>query len=395
MFRRKVLGFFDPLNMFLLMRMTPMLASIILFSVSLPLTLNLVLFIGSASLFIVTLYLTSPKIKITRVVFDERTINFFLRMAVLILFIKTAILISATGSLPIFSDGGSDAYIGFDTDNKLGSSFLLGLGGADVVLFSFSIPLINKFRKRILFVFLLFIAIIIGMSAGKKSSMFGLFSSVAFGEYLRVYLLTNQNKFFLKPANIYLGLTLAVFFAAWTYTKTVGTYFELPDANMAFLAIDFAMYQWAYPFMLFVSGELNTFFQGYQVNQFAYFFHSILSPLGFPVFTSSIGPSINEYLTGGMTGNGINPTFIIEGYVLSGVFVPIYAILAGYFVGKGRAYLMKIKSIEYKVALSALFLPALYAFAIDGLLFAKMFYVILFIFFLVIIPLRFLSYAAK
>jgi hypothetical protein len=122
---------------------------------------------------------------------------------------------------------------------------------------------------------------------------------------------------------------------------------------------------------LFASGDLINFFDKYEVNKFTYFFHTILSPLGFPAFRSSIGPAINEYQTGQLTGNGINPSFLLEGYVLFGVVLPIYSIITALTIGRLRWYIKSLQNQRNKVLLYAILLPTIYIFPVDALLFMK------------------------
>lgn len=391
-FKYRNFGFFDPLNFFLITRVAAMLAALALLLTNAPPTLNLILFFASATLFIATLYLVTPKSRCAKSYCDEKSINYFVRFGIILILIKMGILFGATGSLPIFSEGGSDAYIGFDMDNKLASSFLLGLGTADIVLLAFVIPLISKSRLRVLVFAFLLLAMLLSMSSGKKSAMLGIFLAIAFGEYLRIALIANQKRYFLRNVNIMAGIALGIFWAAWTYTRTIGIDFVLPDMESINLIIDFTMFQWAYVYFLFISDGMDLFFQTYQVNQWTYFFHSLLSPLGFPAFHASIGPAIHEYLTGELTGNGVNPSFVVEGYVLLGVFSPLYAIVTALIIGKGRLLILRMHSLEYKVILSALLLPPLYSFPSDGLYFAKIFYVAIFIILIIAFPLRLLTH---
>ena len=371
-----------------------MLASmIIIYNVS-PINEKFLLFVLSGILFIVSTYWASSKSKINQTILSKRSIYYLFTLAVTISTIKTIVLLTAIGGLPIFDNQGSNAYIDFDLKNKIRSSILLGLGSADLILLSFIIPLIKKHRSRILAMIVLVSFIAIGMVSGKKTAIFNIFIAVALGEYLRICFLEKQQKFFLSSKFIFVGLLVSFLWAGYVYTKTEGLEKFIVDSSFISSSLDFVMYQWAYPFELFLSDDLSQFFESYSVNPFTYFFHSILSPLGLPVFSSSIGPSIFEYLTGVNSGNGINPTFIIEGYVLVGRLLPLYAILAGLLIGRGRTYLIKIKCIEYRIALLALLLPALYTFAIDGLLFFKIFYVVIFIFLFMIIPLRRIFYSS-
>jgi hypothetical protein len=72
-----------------------------------------------------------------------------------------------------------------------------------------------------------------------------------------------------------------------------------------------------------------------------------------------------------MTGNGINPSFLLEGYVLLGVLLPLYSIGAAFFIGSLRGYINSVRNQRNKVLLYALLLPALYVIPIDALLFMK------------------------
>lgn len=393
-FRKLSFGLFDPLSLYLITRVVPMFAACLILLVKAPLTSYLLLLLVSSTLFLLTFYITTPKARAAKSDCSEIAIKFFVWTGVVFLVIKIGLLVGSTGSIPIFSEGGSDAYIGFDAENKLASSFLLGIGNVNLVLFAFVLPLIRKLKWRIWVLFFLILSVALGLTGGKKASLFSVMAAVAFGEYLRVAYIANQRKYFLTRRNIILFFALSFIWAAWTYIKTGGTDAGLIaiDGDLVSLVADFVVYQWAYPFFLFASGELSGFFQRYQVDQIRYLFHSILSPLGFPAFSASIGPALNKYQTGELTGNGINPTFIIEGYVLFGVLLPLYSVIAALVIGKGRSLLMGIKSLEYRIVLMSLFLPALYIFPVDALLFAKIIYVSIFLFVVIVMPMRFVTY---
>lgn len=395
LFRRLPLGLLDPLSVFLIMRVAPMFAALLVLLANVPLTSYLLLFFLSANLFIFTLYATTPKLRVEKCVCSEGTIKFFILIGFVLLTIKIIILVNSVGILPVFSDKGSDSYIDFNSENKLGSTFLLGLGNSQLVLFAFVLPLVKKLKWRILAYLFFLLSISLGLAGGKKSSLLAILLAVALGEYLRVIFIANQKKYFLSLHAIIIGVALSIFWAAWTYIKTVGGDSDsvVFDFGLVSLALDFAMIQFAYPYFIFSSGELSGFFQTYQFNQFTYIFHSLLSPLGFPAFSSSIGPAITEYQTGNFSENGITPTFIIEGYVLFGKLLPLYAVFVALVLAKGRMALMRIRSLEYKIVAFAFFFPILYAFPIDALLSAKMFYVSVFIFILVVVPLKAILHA--
>ena len=386
MFKTRLFGVFDPLNMFLVTRVAPMLSAMVICAYKYTSNFYFIIFVISGILFLATLYLATPKENDNQGSIKSEAVILILRLGIIFFLIKVAILINATGEIPLFSKGGSDAYIRFDVENKVGSGFLLGLGSIDLILLSFSIPLLTLNISRVMAIMLLGLAMIVGMSSGKKSSLLVIFLAIYFGEYMRTIFLTNQVYFFIKVKYIVIGIMMSVAWAAWTFFQTSSIELNLHDISLIGDVLDFVMYQWAYPFILFASGALHQFFQEYQVNRSLYFFHSILSPLGFPAFKFSVGPSINTFINGEISGNGINPTFIIEGYVLAGGLLPVYAMLVGLIIGKCRAYILRIKCVEYRVVFSALFIPILYTLAVDGLLYIKMVYVLLMITIIILLP---------
>ena len=240
--------------------------------------------------------------------------------------------------------------------------------------------------------------VVASMSGGKKSSMLQAVLSFSLGDYMRVKFLRKQKYFFLSRMGIFVGILLAIIWAFWVYARTVGFSVgevdgvHLFDISSVSQVLNFVMHQWYHPFELFVYHDLDQFLVQYQVNQAHYFFHSLLSPLGYPAFSLSIGPAIEEFMTGGTNGGGINPTFLIEGYVLFGIFVPIYSFLLGCLIGVLRRRILQIKYMEYRIIVSAFLLPILYSLAIDSLLFFKVFYIFLFMMLFVFVPIHLLTY---
>ncbi len=394
-FRRRSFGLLDPLSIFLILRVAPMFAALLVLVANTPLNTYLLLFFISANVFAFTLYFLSPKIRVEKFACNEESIKFFIATGILLLSIKIIVLVSSAGTLPVFSAKGSDAYIDFNNENKLSSTLLLGIANSDIVLFSFVLPLLKKLKWRI-YVFLIFLlSIVFGLSGGKKISLLAILLSVALGEYLRMIFLHNQKKFFLNLKLIFIAIVGSIFWAVFTYAKTVDMDISSFDFDFGIVSssLDFTMIQFAYPFFIFSSGELNEFFQNYEFNQITYIFHSLLSPLGFPAFSSSIGPAITEFQTGSFSEYGITPTFIIEGYVLFGIIMPLYAFFLALALVKCRVVLIRIRSLNYKIILFSLFYPVLYVAPIDALLFAKMFYVSIFIFILLVVPLKAFFYA--
>lgn len=382
LFKKKTFGVFDPLNFFLATRITPLLIALIFISTSYEINYYSILFILSSSVFIITLYLGSPKIKTSELEFSSRSLRFLFFAAVSIVLFKIIILVSTLNDLPIFSESGSDSYISFDENNKISSSFLLGMGASDIVLLTFLYPLQRKKIMRYIISAILFISIIIILANGKKASFLSILLAVSLGEYLRISYMKNKEFIFLTKTTISFLLLFAVTWAVWTYSKTHEIEYSSYISD-TFTGINFALYQWAYPFFLFSSTELSSFFDSYQVNKTLYFFHSILSPLGFPAFQSAIGTSIHEFQTGNLTGNGINPTFIIEGYVLFGYLMPIHAFMIATIINIGRSFILRIRSLRNRILVSSLILPMLYELPIDHLLFMKKLWVISLLFLII------------
>ena len=390
-FKEKTLGLFDPLKLFLITRVSAMCSVMALQTYSFNFSVPILLFLISGILFIGALYYSSPRnnsLTLFKVHCNDDCLKFIIYLAYTIFFLKLAFLYFSTGSLPIFSEGGSNAAIEFDLNNKVANSFLMGLSNVDLILITFALPLTKersaRYRMYLIFTF----CILIALTGGKKSSIFSALISISIAEYLRINFITNQSYFFISKKNMISGLSISFLWAGWIFSKTVGVDFSFPELSSIGSIYDFIVIQWAYPYILFCSGELSNFFPVYEVNRITYYFHSLLSPLGFPAFQYSPGPSIHEYLYGEVTGNGINPTFIIEGYILFGVFMPLYALLIGFFIGKARVFVFGIKKLEYKIFICGLALSQIYTIATDSLLFLKLLYIDIFVFLIIVVPLK-------
>jgi hypothetical protein len=344
--------------------------------VTLSFTIYSFLFILSGLGFVVGLYTSTPKINIKKSTCTSIDNKYIIRVGLFILFCKIFIWILVSGEIPLFLEDGSNAYIIFDSNNKILSSVLLGFGSADLVLIGFSIPILKTDRSRAILLLLLLVSIIIAVGGGKKAALISAFLAIALSEYLRLVFVKNQKLFFLTMKNIIIGAIFSISWFIWIYFRTESMY--LIELNLSSIdeVFNFVLYQFANPHILFVSGELIQFFNQYQVNKITYAFHSILSPLGFPAFHASIGPALHEYQTGNLSGHGTNPTFILEGYVLFGYLMPIYAVILGVITGRARLLLMTVDKIHYKIVLNSLLLPTIYIASIDLLLFLKMSYVI-------------------
>ena len=371
-FRKKVFGVLDPMTYFLITRMAP-LAAVIVLMLSPQADTNSFfwLMVVSALIFIGTLWMSTSHIKPQPVLCDDGILRELFQAAVGVILLKLFLLLTSSGTLPIFGQSGSNSYIDFDMENKFASSLLLAIHSSEVILLSFMIPL-TRGKTQFTLILLLVLALLLALADGKKSSLLTLLISIALGEYLRINFIQQQHRYFLKPT-VLLSFCIGVFgWAGWIYSRTGGdiSRFGLDSG----LLLDLIYLQWAYPFFLFASGELSSFFDIYEVNRLIYFFHTILSPLGFPAFSASIGPALHEFQTGGLTGNGINPTFILEGYVLFEIFMPFYAAALAFSIGRIRNYLLLRTSLRKKVLYSALFLPTIYVAPVDALLFMKMIY---------------------
>jgi hypothetical protein len=369
-FRTKQFGYLDPLSLYLATRAGPTLASVILMlSVEAITSYFFILTIVSVIVFITTLYLVTPRLTPSAAVLDELGIKKLFHVAIALSIIKIAIFYTASGSLPVFGESGSDSYIGFAEDNKLGSSFLLAVGSSELILLSCLIG-VTKGTTRLTILLLLILSIAMHLAGGKKSSLLGILLALALGEYLRMQFTSSKKRFFTSLKVLGFIFTAAILWAGFIFEKTSG-YIELPESNAIITILDLVLFQWAYPTYLFLSNELSAFFDIYDVNRLLYFFHTALSPLGFPAFSASIGPALHEYQTGYLSGNGINPTYLIEGYVLLGNLLPLYSLLVALIIGKARKCINNLRDTRTKILCYALFLPAIYIIPIDALLFMK------------------------
>ena len=375
-FRKKVFGLLDPMSFFIVTRLAPLISVLILMMSERALhSYYFLLLLASAFLFISALWLSARRVVACRVNCEVGVVRGLLKVAVGLFFLKIFIFIFSTGTLPVFGESGSDSFIRFDVENKISSSLLLGISRTDIVLLSFVIPLARG-KMRFASIIFLILALLLVLVGGKKSAILGSIVSVGLGEYLRINFINGQCRYFIRPVMLLMFGLAAVGWAAWVYSRGPSSYEDIGQISIVFL-LDLVFLQWAYPFFLFASGELSSFFDVYQVHRPLYFFHSISSPLGFPAFHASIGPALHEFKTGNLSGNGTNPTFVLEGYVLFGILMPLYACVLGLFIGLVRTQILSIKSLRRKVLYSSIFLSSLFVIPVSSLLFMKMLWVII------------------
>jgi len=372
-FNKKIWGLLDPLFLFLSIRIATAIVVAVQYTIAPSLsgsgTLHLILCL---LVFLTTLWIASPKSDLqvlSEIPVSKKQISNLLNVGLLLLLCKIAIMAIVYNELPIFSgEKGSDSYISFDSGNKLISSFLLGLGSSDIIILACVVPLLDIKKEKYIGKFALFMSILISIAALKKSALIGVIFSAAFGEYLRHHFFGSKRNVFIKPQIVLSGGLIAVAWAYYVYSSTsVKDFVSINDL------LNFAPYQFMNVYYIYVSGVIYEFATTYLFNPFLYFFHSVLSPLGFPAFSASIGPSLHEYLTGDLSGNGVNPTFIVEGYIVFGWFLALYySAFIGWLLGFTRRILLKRSStIANNIAVSALLLPPLYTVAIDSLLAIK------------------------
>ena len=372
LFKSKQFGLFDPLTFFIITRISPAFGALILMiSLESLFSFFYIITLISVIIFTSTLLFVSPRIRPRKVVMSQSDVDRIARLAILLLIVKLALILISSGPLPVFGERGSDSFIDFESDNKLITSFVFAIGSTELILLSFVVPLINT-RKRILVAVLIVISCIFHLFAGKKSSVLQIFYALALGEYLRVAYTSNNAPFFLKRVVSISIIVVSLSWAGFIYSQTVSDYDVQVDFVNVILSIpDIIFFQWAYPIFIFASGELSNFIQNYEVNKIIYFFHTALSPLGFPAFAASIGPSIHEYQTGNLSGNGINPTYIIEGYVIFGILLPLYSFIIAFIVAKIRKKINSLEKPGVSVVMSALLLQSIYAIPVDSLFFMK------------------------
>jgi oligosaccharide repeat unit polymerase len=376
-FARRLFGVFDPLSFFLFSRIGVPLSFLILARNSFSFQWSVYLW-ACFLLFIVALFFSTRILRVNRIQRNARTAKVRSRLydwLKLLFLVKAGVLVSVATTLPIFAKGGAGAYIGFDAENKVASALLFGLGTSDFTLACVLLPG-SVGRTR---VYLWIMAVISGITpllTAKKSSVLSLIMALAIAKYVQSKLGlggVSQSRRAYFAGLLALSL-VAVGWAYWVFLQSADAMaLEMFDSTLSIL--DFIAYQWAYVYhMFFVENILPSFVDVVQYNPLTYFFHSPLKFLGWGgAFEYSIGPALDQYLSGEVTGYGINPTFPVEGYVLFG-FVGglLFAALSGLFVGSLRSWLDRQSSEERGIVLIALLMQNLMAWPVDSLLFVKM-----------------------
>lgn len=377
LFKKKIFGIFDPLSIFIIFRVSSLFGSILIFT-DYFITEKYIIFILSSILFISALYYYTKNIKYlikNKNIYDV-DINLYKCILYSLITFKLIIILYIWPDLPIFNANGSNSYIEFNEKYKIISTLLLGIGSLDLLLASFITPQINK--NRYIYIFLLILTILFSIMNGKKSSIFNVILSIALSEYIRVQYTKYKSYYFLKKKFILPGIFISIAWAIYILLKTetsleLYNYFNISNI---IIILDNFFYQFIMPYDLFLSGSLDEFFKTYQVNRVIYLLHTALSPFGIRSFDLSIGPAINEYLSGTQNGTGINPTFILEGTVLFGLYgLPAYAFLLGLILGKLRNALLSPIHSRLKFLYIFLFMPYLYSIGTDLLFFMKIVFV--------------------
>jgi hypothetical protein len=98
---------------------------------------------------------------------------------------------------------------------------MLGLGIADIVLYSFAVPFCRMVRLKFFCIVMLLTSSAITVSSGKKSAFLFLVIGISLGEYLRIFYFDNQKKYFLKIQFICISLLLSILWAILIYYKTI------------------------------------------------------------------------------------------------------------------------------------------------------------------------------
>ncbi|PKN17327.1 MAG: hypothetical protein CVU71_16220 [Deltaproteobacteria bacterium HGW-Deltaproteobacteria-6] len=372
-FRKRVWGWLDPLFLFLAIRIATAItvSGQYLFRPDLTapgvLHMTLCLFV-----FTISLWVCSPKIKPQKISESDGSAqaHYLLGIGLAVLACKLLIMLSVFNQLPlIIGETGSDSYIEFDLNNKVASSLLLGIGSFDIVLLACCTPLLKSNKEKNWGWVALIISIVLSIAAPKKGTLLIVIFSIALGEYLRIYFFNTKTRVFTRPALMSIGILIGLGWAYFIYVSTLGAV----DFESMNSALNFVWYQFMHPYSMYASGEIYDFAVNYQFNPFLYFFHTLSSVIGYPAFSASIGPSLHEDYTGMLSGHGVNPTFIIEGYIVFGKIMSVfYALFLGTLLGLVRRRLLKpSKAVGKNIALTALLLPPLYIIPIDSLLAIK------------------------
>ena len=281
--------------------------------------------------------------------------------------IKILIIMPAFTEMPIFTGGGSDGIIKYYESNKIAGVFILGIGNIDLILLSFLRRCQFRGIVRMTIYISIVILLIFIISSLKKGAILNAVFAIIFGEALAYRYIRHPKPVIFTVNKIILALVISV---TWAFYIALESNVRLENMNILHL-FDVAIYQFMVPYFTYFKSDFWSFASSYEFDKILFYFHTITSPLGAPAFDASIGPSYHGYLTGRITGNGINPTFILEGLIFWGTFgaltTLLYIFVSVCFLSIVRLRIRPSQVLVFTVIIVVLF-PVLW---IDSLLFMK------------------------
>jgi hypothetical protein len=378
LFRNRIFGIADPLFLFLVIRVAAGLAFLPYTSEFYEDAYYSALAVVSTAVLVLIVWLEGSGKPESSLAVSHETNRHLLNSGAKLLFLKLILVLAVFQQLPIFMDKGSDSYIDFDVENKLVSSFLLGINYVDVFLLSFVLPLLVEKKEKYSCWILLLLSICVSIVNFKKSTILMILLTVLFADNVRRHYYGDKVGRLLSGRVLAVGGLLGFGWMAAVFQYTISEY-EVVGVNEI---LNFVVSIFSQPYTVLLSHDFHAFAESYEVNRVLYFFHTFTSSVfNLPAFSASIGPAFNEYQTGFMTGHGINPTYLLEGFVLLGpMLLPVYAAAVGFVLCLVRFYLVNSgMRMESRIVLIGLLFPALYTLPVDALLAAKMVMVIVLI----------------
>lgn len=293
--------------------------------------------------------------------------------ALFLCFFKLALILPTISSYPIFTGGGSDAIIQYYESNKIAGTFTLGIGNIDLILLSFLRRSELKWNKRNIVKLFMIIFVLLSLITLKKGAVLNMIFAIVFGEALASRFIKNPRPPIFSLLKIFFAFSIAI---GWAYYIALESGVKFKSLDILFL-FDLAIYQYMVPYITYFKQDFWLFSTTYEFDKFLFYFHTITKPLGAPAFEASIGPSYHDYLYGSVTGNGINPTFLLEGLVFWGSY-GILTTLLYTLVSLGFIIILYLRfrppMIIILTVIVVTLIPILW---IDSLLFMKRFFSIL------------------
>ena len=376
----------DPLSLYLFFRLAPALVVLILsifYIIDSHLNLIFLYFFNILISFVPILLLRYRQFKLTQL--DLKNIYSF---TIFLCTFKILLIFPTIPSLPIFTGGGSDAIIQYYENNKIAGILSLGIGNIDLVLLSFLRRSDLKGKKHTIVKTLMLIFVIFSLVTLKKGAILNMIFAIVFGEALALRYSMKPRGPILSTVNLVFALSIAV---GWAYYIALESGVKFERLNLAFM-FDLAIYQFMVPYVTYFKQEFWIFSTTYEFDKNLFYFHTLTSPLGAPAFDASIGPSYHEYLYGRITGNGINPTFLLEGIVFWGSFGILTTMLYT-LMSLGITILLYIRfRLPVVIVVSIIVVTLVPVLWIDSLLFMKRLFSLSIV--LTIYSLLFVSYEA-